>query len=78
MAEGRERSEWNRTSHILAWLENWSGFAERAVSPRDLNPYEPVIEGPTIDAADLAIMFCGEAAVKYFAECDARKKARTD
>lgn len=71
MAQGCEGAEWNRTSHVLAWIQNWSGFSEKSVGPKELNPTIPVAEAPTIDAVDLALMFCGQAAVKYFAELDA-------
>lgn len=76
MAAGREKCEWNRTSHVLAWIQNWSGFAESNIGPRELNPCIPAVEGPTIDAADLAVMVCGQAAIDHFAACDARENGR--
>lgn len=75
MAEGRERSEWNRTSHVLAWVQNWSGFAETSVSPKELNPCigEDEIQVPEIDAADLAVMVCGQLAIDAFQQADQQK-----
>lgn len=73
MAKGREMSEWNRTSHILAWVQNWSGYSESSVAPKTLNPFVDKAEGPEIDAGDVAVMLCGQAAVEAFAKVDAEK-----
>jgi hypothetical protein len=71
-------SEWNRTSHVLAWVQNWSGFSDSTVAPRSLNPFVEESDGPTIDAGDVAVMLCGQAAVEAFAKADVEKMKRED
>jgi hypothetical protein len=74
MAKGRETSEWNRTSHILAWVQNWSGYSESSVAPKTLNPFVDKAAGPEIDAGDVAVMLCGQAAIEAFAKADSAKQ----
>jgi hypothetical protein len=75
MANAREKSEWNRASHLLAWIQNWSGYAEQGVDPFELNPYsETKKREKTIDAKDLAFMLCGQKAAEAFARIDAQQQ----
>ncbi|GHT30666.1 hypothetical protein FACS1894214_0950 [Planctomycetales bacterium] len=41
MAEGKQRADWNRTSHLLALISNVNRDPKksRAVTPQEVNPY---------------------------------------
>jgi hypothetical protein len=42
MAEGRQRDQWNHTSHLLAMLYNaFRGKSARVLAPRDFHPFAP-------------------------------------
>lgn len=76
MADGREASQWNQTSHVLAAILNSAFGNDRAWSPRELNPFsEPIEEdeGPEISIEDAAAMFCGPEAYEFFKQADAKQ-----
>jgi hypothetical protein len=61
MAEGRQRDEWNHTSHLLAWIENycfrWRSKKAEFVSARSRNPTAPKETPLRVPLSILSAMF---------------------
>ena len=62
MAAGKNKHDWQHTSHLMAWTQNAGFGAKEAVQPADLLPADlkPTADAPTpkpikvaIDALDI-------------------------